>query len=164
LRRRSRLRESSVQITIAAEPLDSADARRLIAALDAHLAERYPPEEVIGLTLRPEHVEPGRGTFVIARGDGVAIGCGALHKLDETTSELKRMFVDPAVRGRGVGKEILDHLERAGQSWGARRLVLGTGSYQTEAIGLYRRAGFKEIECVGEYATSPSSLCFEKEI
>jgi GNAT superfamily N-acetyltransferase len=84
--------------------------------------------------------------------------------LDQVTAEVKRMYVDPAVRGRGVGRGILDHLESAAHALGARRLVLETGTLQTEAISLYRRAGFKPIDCFGEYATSPTSLCFEKEI
>ena len=153
-----------MQITVAAEPFDSDDARRLVAALDAHLAGLYPPEQRFGSNLRPEHVGPGRGTFVIARADGVAVGCGALRKLDETTAEVKRMYVEPAVRGRGVGKAILDNLESAALAVGARRVVLETGTFQTEAIGLYRRAGFDPIDCFGEYSTSPTSLCFEKHL
>jgi GNAT superfamily N-acetyltransferase len=101
---------------------------------------------------------------VIAKADGLAVGCGAFRMLDEVTAEVKRMYVDPAVRGRGVGREILDHLESAAHALGARRLVLETGTLQAEAISLYRRAGFKPIDCFGEYATSPTSLCFEKEI
>ena len=153
-----------MKITVAAEPFDSDDARRLVAALDTHLAGLYPPEQRFGPNLRPEHLGSGRGAFVIARADGVAVGCGALRKLDETTAELKRMYVEPEVRGRGVGKAILDHLERTARALGARRLVLETGTFQTEAIGLYRRAGFDPIDCFGEYSTSPTSLCFEKEV
>lgn len=153
-----------MQITVTPVPFDSDDARRLIAALDEHFAALYPPEQRFGPNLRPEHLEPGRGTFVIARADGLAVGCGAFRMLDEGTAEVKRMYVEPAVRGRGVGRGILDHLEGAARALGARRLVLETGTFQTEAISLYRRAGFNPIDCFGEYATSPTSLCFEKEI
>ena len=153
-----------VNITITAEPFDSEDARRLITALDAHLASRYPPEQRFGPNLRPEHLAPGLGTFVIARSDGAAAGCGALRLLDETTAELKRMYVEPKLRGQGVGKQILEHLEGFAATLGARRLVLETGTYQTEAIALYRRAGFSAIDCFGEYASSPTSICFEKTI
>ena len=100
---------------------------------------------------------PGLGTFVIARADGRAIGCGALRLLDATTAEVKRMYVEPAQRGRGVAKEILDHLEAVAAALGARRLVLETGVYQEEAIGLYLRAGFSQVGCWGEYATAPTS-------
>jgi putative acetyltransferase len=153
-----------MRITVAAEPFDSADARRLITALDAHLASRYPPEQRFGPNLRPEHLAPGLGTFVIARSDGAAAGCGALRLLDETTAELKRMYVEPELRGRGIGKAIVEHLEVAAMTMGAHRLVLETGTHQTEAIALYRHAGFSAIDCWGEYATSPTSVCFEKTI
>jgi putative acetyltransferase len=161
----SRIGNGTLEITVAApEPFDSADARRLVAALDAHLAARYPPEQRFGPNLKAEHIGPGLGTFLVARLDGVAVGCGALKRLDETSVEVKRMYVEPELRGRGVAKKILDSLEDAARALGARRLVLETGIYQDEAIGLYRRAGFFEIECFGEYARVPTSVCFEKTI
>ena len=74
------------------------------------------------------------------------------------------MYVEPGQRGRGVAKAILEHLEAAARELGTHRLVLETGIYQAEAIGLYRRAGFRPIGCFGEYADSPTSVCFEKMI
>ncbi len=149
---------------IAAEPFDSPDARRLIAALDAHLSSRYSPEQRFGPNLKPEQLAQGLGTFVVARIDGRAVGCGAIRLLDETTVEVKRMYVEPELRGHGVAKEILAHLEGAGQELGARRSVLETGIYQDEAVGLYRRAGYTQVDCWGEYAAAPTSVCFEKTI
>lgn len=151
-------------IRISTEPFDSVDARRLIAALDEHLARRYSPDQRFGPNLKPEHVEAGTGTFVVARTEGRAVGCGALRKLDATTAEVKRMYVEPELRGRGVAKQILDHLEVAARNLGVTRLVLETGIYQAEAIGLYRRAGFAPVRCWGEYAESLTSVCFEKTI
>jgi GNAT superfamily N-acetyltransferase len=153
-----------MSVAIAPEPFDSADARRLIEALDGHLASRYPPEQRFGPNLKPAQIAPGLGTFVVARADGRAVGCGAVRLLDPTTVEVKRMYVDPEMRGRGVAKEILAHLEAAGRELGARRAVLETGIYQDEAIGLYRRAGYTEVACWGEYTTSPTSVCYEKRI
>ena len=154
--------DDPMKIAVAPEPFDSADARRLVAALDEHLAGLYPPEQRFGPNLRPEHLAPGIGTFVIARVGGAAIGCGALRLLDGATAELKRMYVEPAQRGRGVGRAIVDQLEAVAVTLGANRLVLETGIHQTEAIALYRRVGFREIDCFGEYASSPTSMCFEK--
>lgn len=151
-------------ISIAHEPFDSADARRLIEALDAHLASRYTPEQRFGPNLKPAQVAPGLGIFVVARLDGRAVGCGAVRLLDESTVEVKRMYVEPDIRGRGVAKEILARLEGAGRELGAERTVLETGIYQDEAIGLYRRAGYREVDCWGEYTTSPTSVCYEKRI
>ena len=147
-----------------AEPFESPDARRLIAALDAHLARRYPPEQRFGPNLKPAQIAPGLGTFVIARADRRAIGCGALRLLDENTAEVKRMYVEPELRGRGVAKEILNHLEAVASTLGAQRVVLETGVYQEEAIGLYLRAGFTQVDCWGEYATAPTSVCYEKRL
>jgi putative acetyltransferase len=153
-----------LSLSIAAEPLDSQDARRLIAALDAGLAELYPPEQRFGPNLKPEHLEAGRGTFLIARDGGRAVGCGAIRLLDPTTAEVKRMYVEPGQRGKGIGRAVLDSLEAAAKQRGARRLVLETGVHQEAANSLYRRAGFAEIDCWGEYASSPTSICFEKNI
>jgi putative acetyltransferase len=153
-----------MKVTVDPEPFESPDARRLIAALDAHLASRYPPEQRFGPNLKPAHLGPGLGTFVIARTDGRAIGCGALRLLDETTAEVKRMYVEPELRGQGISREILNHLESAAATLGAHRLVLETGVYQEEAIGLYLQAGFTLIDCWGEYSTSPTSVCYEKQL
>ena len=154
----------SLSFSISAEPYDSDDARRLVAALDAHLAELYPPEQRFGPNLKAEHLESGRGTFLVARDGDRAIGCGAIRLLDETTAEVKRMYVEPDQQGKGVGRAVLSNLEKAAWESGVRRLVLETGIYQRAAISLYRRAGFTETGCWGEYATSPGSVCFEKNI
>jgi GNAT superfamily N-acetyltransferase len=153
-----------MRIAVADEPFDSADAQRLISALDAHLASRYSAEQRFGPNLRPQQIAPGLGTFVIARDEGRAVGCGALRRLDETSAEVKRMYVEPELRGRGIAKLILDHLEAAALVMGIHRLVLETGIYQAEAIGLYRRMGFDPVRCWGEYADALTSVCFEKGI
>jgi putative acetyltransferase len=153
-----------VSLSIAAEALDSADGRRLIAALDAGLAALYPPEQRFGPNLKAEQLEAGRGTFLIARDDGRAVGCGAVRVLEGASAEVKRMYVEPDQRGRGVGRAVLAELESAAWEMGVRRLVLETGVHQEAAIALYRRAGFTAIDCWGEYASSPTSLCFGKDL
>jgi len=153
-----------VTLSIAAEPFDSRDSQRLIAALDAGLAELYPPEQRFGPNLKAQHLEDGRGAFLVARDSGRAVGCGAIRLNDARTAEVKRMYVEPKQRGKGVGKAILASLEAAAQKIGARRLVLETGSHSPDALALYRGAGFTEIDCWGEYATSPTSVCLEKKL
>ncbi|HXN92816.1 MAG TPA: GNAT family N-acetyltransferase [Candidatus Sulfotelmatobacter sp.] len=88
-------------LSIAAESFESDDARRLVEALDAELAELYPPEQRFGPNLKAEHLESGRGTFLVAREGGVAVGSGAIRLLDATTAEVKRMYVKPSHRGTG---------------------------------------------------------------
>ena len=133
-----------------------------MAALDAGLAELYPPEQRFGPNLKTEHLEDGRGTFLVARDGGTAVGCGAVRVLDAATAEVKRMYVEPDHRGAGIGRALLDQLESAAVRLGVSRLVLETGIHQKAAISLYRRAGFALIDCWGEYVSSPSSVCFEK--
>jgi putative acetyltransferase len=153
-----------LSLSIAAEPFDSDDARRLIAALDAGLAELYPPEQRFGPNLKAQHLEGGRGTFLVARDHGRAVGCGAIRVLDSTTAEAKRMYVEPGQRGKGVGRAVLAGLEAAAIQLGVRRLVLETGIYQDAALSFYQRAGFTQVDCWGEYASSPTSICFEKRL
>jgi putative acetyltransferase len=151
-------------IRIVAEPFDSADARRLIAALDAGLAQLYSPEQRFGPNFKAEQIEGNRGTFLMARDGDRAIGCGAIRVIEPTTAEAKRMYVEPDYRGRGVGRAVLTRLEAAARELGVERLVLETGVYQEAAIALYRGAGFTQMDCWGEYTTSPTSICFEKSL
>jgi GNAT superfamily N-acetyltransferase len=154
----------SAALTVAAESFDSADARRLITALDAGLAELYPPEQRFGPNLKAHHLEAGRGAFVVARDGGRAVGCGAIRLLDPTTAEAKRMYVEPEQRGKGVGRAVLAALEAAARHLGVSRLVLETGIYQDAALAFYQRVGFTKIDCWGEYASSPTSICMEKHL
>ena len=151
-------------LAVSAEPMDSREARVLLAALDAHLSERYPPAQRFGPNLRPEHTESGRGVFLVARVEGRPVGCGAVRLLDGGDAEVKRMWVEPAIRGRGVARAVLTRLQDEALELGATRLVLETGIYQKEAIGLYHSSGFETVECWGEYAASPTSLCMAKPI
>src|SRR5713226_7650321 len=149
-------------LSITPEPFDSRDAQRLVTALDAGLAEIYLPEQRFGPNLKAQHLESGRGTFLVARDNGQPVGCGAFRLLDRATAEVKRMYVEPEHRGKGVGRAVLARLEAAATQLGARRLVLETGIHSPEALALYRGTGFRPIDCWGEYATSPTSVCMEK--
>jgi putative acetyltransferase len=151
-------------ISISVEPFESADARKLIAALDAQLGALYPPENRFGPRFTAGHAAEGRGTFLVVRLEGRAVGCGAFTLLDHGTAEVKRMYVAPEVRGQGAGRAVLDRLETTARSLGVDRLVLETGIHQHDAIRLYERAGFTRVECWGDYAAVPTSVCYEKVI
>jgi putative acetyltransferase len=155
---------SSANLTVAPEPFDSADSRRLIAALDAELGALYPPEQRFGPNFKAAQIADGRGAFLIARDGDLAVGCGAIRVLDATTAEVKRMYVDGDRRGTGAGWAILESLEATARRMGVRRLVLETGVHQHAAIALYLRAGFTQVDCWGEYAASPTSVCYEKNL
>lgn len=102
------------------------------------------------------------GAFLVARRDGRAVGCGALKPWagDRTVGEIKRMYVDPAERGRGLARALLGRLvERAGRL-GYRRLHLETGLRQPEAIALYESAGWTRIPPYGRYRDDALTVCF----
>lgn len=99
-----------------------------------------------------------------ARVDGTAVACGALRRLGPDTSEVKRMYVRPAFRGRGLARRILAELEETARRRAAARIRLETGMRQPEAIALYRSAGYVEIALFGEYVGDPTSVCFEKRL
>ncbi|HUJ91613.1 MAG TPA: GNAT family N-acetyltransferase, partial [Gaiellaceae bacterium] len=107
-------------------------------------------------------VEPD-GVFLVVRGDdGRAIGCGGVCRFDEARAELKRMYVVPEARGRGLGRLLLAELEAEARRLGYAGIVLETGDRQPEALGLYVSAGYERIPCYGIYATRALSMCFEK--
>lgn len=149
---------------IAIESFGSADARRLIGDLDLEMARHYKPSQMFGRNLRPEQVDDGAGTFLVARRDGVALGCGAPRRRDPESAEVKRMYVVPQARGRGLARQIQERLEAAAREMGVERLVLETGVYQGAAIALYESCGYERVPCWGEYATSATSICYAKRV
>jgi putative acetyltransferase len=149
-------------VTVAAGDAESADARSLMQRLDAELRARYPGSSVHGLD--PREVANSRGAFVIARVGGRAVGCGAVRPLGPGVGEVKRMYVEPALRGRGVARAILRALEDAARGLGFGTLRLETGTRQPESIRLYEAAGFARIPAFGEYVGDPFSVCFEKRL
>jgi GNAT superfamily N-acetyltransferase len=148
---------------ISAEPFDSVEAQALIEALDAEMRGLYAGESDIGPKREAHMFEPPHGAFLVLRaGDGLPVGCGGVCRFDETRAELKRMYVAPEARGRGLGRLLLEELERAASALGYRGVVLETGDQQPEALGLYASAGYEPIPCYGVYAARPLSRCFEK--
>ena len=151
-----------MRVVISRADLSSAPAQELVERLNSELSERYPEEGANFLSLDPSEVAPGQGLFVLAWLDGVAIGCGAMKRLDRAEAEIKRMYVTPTARGRGVGRAILAELEAEALALGAKRIVLETGLRQPEAVALYRRHSFDVIPNFGPYVGSPLSLCMAK--
>jgi GNAT superfamily N-acetyltransferase len=137
-------------------------SQELIAALNAELTDRYPEEGANFFRLDPHEVENGRGGFYVAFLGGRAVGCGAVRRIDDTTAEIKRMYVAPTGRGCGIGRRVLAELEAEARRLGVHRLVLETGPRQPEALALYKAAGFVEIPLFGEYVGSQFSVCMEK--
>ena len=131
-------------------------------AQQAELTERHHGSPGSGSMPRPEYFQPPDGTFLVAFEDGAPIACGGVGRLDETTGELRRMYVLPAHRGRGLGRAILEELENAARTLGYTRMRLETGNEAPEALGLYTSSGYEPIPCWGPFASDPKSRCFEK--
>ncbi len=150
-------------ISVRREELSSPAAAALINALNAELAQMYPEQGATHFRLDPQEIADGAGAFLVAYRDGVAVGCGAVRRLDSQTAKLKRMYVVPSARGEGISKIVLDALHEEARKLGVERLLLETGIRQTAALNLYRRSGFREIEPFGEYLQSPAtSVCMAK--
>jgi putative acetyltransferase len=143
------------------EPGDVAapPVRHLVAALDAHLAALYPPESNHGLSLAELQGPDVR--FVVARLGVRPVGCGAL-RLDAGFAEIKRMYVVPEARRRGIAHRLLAHLEALAAGNGRSLVRLETGIAQPEAIALYQRVGFQRIPPFPPYGPDPLSLFMEK--
>ncbi|MDA0163654.1 bifunctional helix-turn-helix transcriptional regulator/GNAT family N-acetyltransferase [Solirubrobacter ginsenosidimutans] len=121
-------------VQIAAEDPASADARRCLAAYYEELDARFDGGFEAAKTLPSDDA-----LFLVARLRGEPVGCGAIKT---ATGDIKRMWVSPAARGLGLGRRMLSELERYSETGTAR---LETNRSLTEAIGLYRAAGYEEV-------------------
>jgi putative acetyltransferase len=152
-------------ITIACAELTADASRALIGALNVELSGMYPEPGANHFGLNPKEVSDKRGAFLIVSSNGTPVGCGAVRLIDAETSELKRMYMSPAVRGKGLGRRLVAALEAEARALGAKRLVLETGIRQAAALALYRATGFQPIPLYGEYLLSPdTSVCLGKEL
>ena len=136
------------------------DAARLIEALCAELSERYhrPPSPF----LLEEAMTP-RAALIVARLDGEPVGCGALRQIDDRTVEVKRLYVVPKARRRGVSRRVLAELERLAAEFGYEKIILETGIHQPEALSLYHAAGYRRTAAYGRYVGNPEACWFEKD-
>jgi GNAT superfamily N-acetyltransferase len=136
-------------LLITPEPPDSTLAASLLDRYFGELAARFPAGpgafELARIAVPPTEFTPPDGEFLCARVDGQAVGCGALRTLGADVAEIKRMWVDPAVRGLGIGRSLLAALEGAAAELGCHTVRLDTAAYLTEALPLYLSAGYAEI-------------------
>ncbi len=101
---------------------------------------------------------------IVCYDDGIAVGCGAFKEYDDRTIEIKRMFVQPDFRGRGIGTSILKELERWAVEINYTASILETGKKQSEAIRVYQKAGYLIIPNYGQYEHVENSVCMKKSI
>lgn len=156
------LRMGAVAVVVKQESPRQPDVVQLVAALDDYVRSLYPAESNHLLSI--EALASPDVRFFVARLGGRAVGCGALRVDPTGYGEVKRMFVDPAARGRKLGREILHRLEEEARRSGLAWMRLETGVDQAEALGLYRAAGFRESPPFGDYTPDPLSVFMEKQI
>lgn len=124
-----------------------AEARSCIDAYLRELDERFESgfDAARSVSADPDELLPPRGVFLVARLDGVAVGCGAIKTLARRCGEIKRMWVAASARGLGVGQRLLDALETHALDMGLTTLRLDTNRNLVEAQALYARNGYREI-------------------
>ncbi len=148
-------------------PFDHPDAVKLIDAIQQEYVTRYGDPDVTPVD--PAEFAPPVGLFLVGYVDGVPAVCGGwrAHDVAEPPlfsgdAELKRLYVVPTLRGRGLARTMLAELERSATEAGRTRMVLETGTKQPEAIALYRSSGYEDMPGFGVYAGDELSLCLAK--
>lgn len=147
---------------IALKRTDSSDTDfvKLVRYLDADLAVRDGSEHAYYAQFNKidmlKHV-------VVAYDGGRAVACGAMKEFSPRVMEIKRMYTDPVVRGKGMATLVLKELEKWALELSYTGCVLETGLRQPEAIGLYRKCGYEQIPNYGQYIGMENSVCFKKD-
>jgi GNAT superfamily N-acetyltransferase len=135
------------------------DFQTLVTFLDAELqvrdGEEHPFYAQFNKLTNIKHV-------LLAYADNHAVGCGAFRSFTTETVEIKRMYVRPEYRGRGIASFVLTGLEAWARESGYSGCVLETGYNQPEAIALYKKSGYQVIPNYGPYDKIANSICFGK--
>jgi GNAT superfamily N-acetyltransferase len=135
------------------------DFKNLISKLDKYLSM---VNGELDAFYAPNNVLDPLDTAVIAYYNGKPVGCGCFKKFDQDSVEIKRMYVDPELRGRGIASTVLNELEKCAKEKGFKYSVLETGIKLNDANGLYRKQGYEVIENYGQYAGIKNSVCMKK--
>jgi putative acetyltransferase len=144
------------------ETPDQPEVRAMLDKLDAYCAALYPAESNHLMDIAS--LMQGDVLFLVARDvGGQAVGCAALVNRGGY-GEVKRMYVEEAGRGRGIGRKLLEQLVMFARMSGLQVLRLETGIHQLDAIALYERAGFVRCDPFGDYQPDPLSLFMEKHL
>jgi GNAT superfamily N-acetyltransferase len=149
-----------VQLTPAA--YDDPIAAALIEGVQQEYEARYGGRDVT--PVHPAEFSPPHGLFLVGRVAGEPVACGGWRVVEPGLGEIKRMYVVPAHRRRGLSRLMLAELETTSRAAGMRRLRLETGYAQPEAIRLYETSGYVRIAKFGVYRDEPGSTCFGKDL
>jgi GNAT superfamily N-acetyltransferase len=150
------------------------DATRLNDRVQREYAERYGDGDGDLTPLTPRMFEPPHGLYLIAYDtDGTPVATGGWRTKDaadddpgyeDGDAEIKRMYVVPEARGRGLSRVVLAALEDDARAAGRSRMVLETGTAQPEAVALYESSGYALCTKFGLYRETAESLCYAKSL
>ena len=160
---------STASIVIRPERPDHPQVRELLRQLDAYLATLYEPEH--------NHILAERAllapdvSFLVAATDQRIVGCGAVRRMpahaetgERPYGEVKRMMVDPTLRGQRIGAQLLQALEGLLRAERIHQALLETGAAQADAVRLYERSGYRRRAAFGGYPDNGLSLFYEKSL
>lgn len=137
---------------------DHHDFKALVQLLNAELARRDGADHPLSRFNNTDKIK----YVLMAYDKDIPIACGAIQAYDAQRMEIKRMFVRPENRGKGIAKKILEGLELWTKELSYHRCILLTGSRQPEANRLYAASGYRAMPKYGEAADIIDSRCFEK--
>lgn len=137
------------------------DFRELVVLLDRYLAIMDGDEHAF----YDQYNKVAAIKEVVVAYDGdKPVGCGAIKKYSDAAAEVKRMYVLPESRGKGIAKRILDALEQWAAELGFSECILETGKRQTEAVHLYQNYGYAITDNYGQYQNVANSICMKKNL
>jgi GNAT superfamily N-acetyltransferase len=151
-----------VQFELEIRPYEDPEVTRLVEEVQHVYVTLYGGPDAAAV--EPGEFDPPGGLFLLGRLDGRPVAMGGWRRLDDTTAEIKRMYVSPSARGQGLARRVLAELERTAAAAGLTGLVLNTGPQQPEAVRLYKSAGYVDVPAFGHYAAYPQALFFGKQL
>ena len=155
------LRDGSA-VRLRALPYDDPVAQDLIERVQLEYVARYGGRDEAAVD--PAEFLPPQGLFLAAEVDGEPVGSGAWRAMGGGVAEIKRVYVAPALRRRGLAQLIVDALERSAAQAGFRSVVLNSGARQPEALRLYEQLGYGPVPPYGVYACAPSAVFLGKDL
>ena len=151
-----------IVLSLRLAPATSPAATALFAGLNAEMVQRYPGASPTGMNVAA--FEAAGGVLAIGSVGETPVCCGGFRPFDGDTAEIKRMYVAPAWRRRGLSRRLLAFIEAEAARRGFSRAVLETGTRQPEAIALYGSCGWQKIPPYGPFADDPLSVFFGKRL
>jgi len=150
-------------------PITHPDAALLVEEVQGEYVARYGGRDETPID--PAYFEEPDGAFFVGYLDGRPVATGAWRRRSDVlvdgsslAAEIKRMYVAPGARGRGLARAMLAHLEDTARASGAEVMVLETGLRQPEAIALYESSGYLPIAGFGFYKDAPLSRCMARNL